>query len=375
MKNISNSFLRNISNIPGWTCETKIVVIESDDWGSIRMSSKNSYEKLKQKGLNITGGDSMRYNLFDTIEGAADLELLFETLRLVKDSRGNHPVVTALSLSANPDFEKIRSSNFSDYYYEPFTSTLDKYGRKGTIEAYKEGIKSKLFVPQFHGREHLNLAVWMRALQNKDPYTLAAFEEGVWGFKNNYNARINYQAAFDLELPEDVEGQKKIVAEGLELFEKLHGYRASFFVPPNGPINNVLEQTAAENGIQFMSAPKIQLEALGNGNTRKVYHYLGQQNKSKQIYITRNCFFEPSSDAKDWIASCLSDINIAFRWHKPAVISTHRVNYVGSLDEGNRKKGLEQLKTLLTQIVHKWPAVVFLSSNQLGEMIKASKNY
>jgi hypothetical protein len=351
----------------------KIVVVESDDWGSIRMSSRESFEKLRQAGLNLLGGDSGRYNSFDCIESATDLEALFETLCSVKNSEGNHPVFTALSLSANPDFDLIKSNNFQTYYWEPFTKTLGKYNRPGTIEMYGEGIRNHLFIPQFHGREHLNIAVWMRALQHKEPQTLAAFEEGIWGFKNTNTNKINYQAAFDLELTEDLEQQKKTIQEGLQLFETLHGYKASFFVPPNGPINNILEQTAAENGIQYMSAPKIQQEALGNGNTRKRYHYLGQQNKSKQLYITRNCFFEPSATSKDWVSSCLAEINTAFRWHKPAVISTHRVNYTGSLDEGNRKSGLQQLNTLLTEITRKWPEVIFLSSNELGDMIKQSK--
>lgn len=368
-----DAIIRNISNLPGWTTRQKLVVIESDDWGSIRMSSNDSFERLKKKGLNLTGGDSARYNSFDCIESATDLAALFETLRSVKDSAGNHPAVTAVSLCANPDFDLIRSDDFQTYYFEPFTITLDKYSRHGTIDMYGEGIKNNLFVPQFHGREHLNIAVWMRALQHKDPQTMAAFEEGVWGFKNANPRRVNYQAAFDLELPEDLESQKKIIEDGLQLFESLHSYKASFFVPPNGPINNILEQTAAENGIQYMSAPKIQQEALGNGNTRKRYHYLGQQNISKQLYITRNCFFEPSAVGKDWVSSCLADISTAFRWHKPAVISTHRVNYTGSLDEGNRKSGLQQLNKLLTGITRKWPEVIFLSSIQLGEMIKQLK--
>ncbi len=370
---MQNSLRRNLSNLFGWRDKQKIIVIESDDWGSIRMSSKDSFGRLRKKGLNLTGGDSTRYNSFDCIESASDLSALFETLQLVKDSAGNHPVITALCLSANPDFDLIESNNFQAYSFEPFTKTLERYNRPGTIELYREGISNHLFIPQFHGREHLNVAVWMRALQDNDPQTMAAFEEGVWGFKNTNSNKINYQAAFDLELVEDLELQKNIIREGLQLFEELHGFKASFFVPPNGPINNVLEKTAAENGIQYMSAPKIQQEVLGNGNTRKVYHYLGQQNKSKQLYITRNCFFEPSATGKDWVSSCLADINTAFRWHKPAVISTHRVNYTGSLDEGNRKSGLQQLKTLLTGITTKWPEVIFLSSNQLGDLIKQSK--
>jgi len=367
------ALIKNLSNIPGWRTGQKIIVLESDDWGSIRMSSAEAVKSLHTAGIDVLSGNAARYNQNDTLASAEDLEALYQVLQLFKDSNNNHPVFTALSLVANPDFEKIKAAGFREYFYEPFTKTLERYNRKNAFELWQQGIKTNLFIPQFHGREHLNVAVWMRALQQQDPHTLAAFEKAVWGFKNTNANRINYQAAFDLEFPEDIAAQKKIIADGLALFEQLHGYKASFFVPPNGPINNALEETAALHGIRYMSASKIQQEALGNGNTKKVYHYLGQQNKFKQIYITRNCFFEPCTESKDWVASCLSDINTAFRWHKPAVISSHRVNYVGSLNEANRKKGLHQLKALFTEIRRKWPEAIFLSSNQLGDIIKAAK--
>lgn len=44
---------RNIANLFGWCTNKKIVVIESDDWGSIRMPSLSSFEKLEKLGLDL----------------------------------------------------------------------------------------------------------------------------------------------------------------------------------------------------------------------------------------------------------------------------------------------------------------------------------
>jgi hypothetical protein len=55
----------------------------------------------------------------------------------------------------------------------------------------------------------------------------------------------------------------------------------------------------------------------------------------------------------------------AFRWKKPANISTHRVNFVGGIDEANREKGLKELKKLLNTIVKTWPDVEFMSTRDL----------
>ena len=98
---------------------------------------------------------------------------------------------------------------------------------------------------------------------------MLAFDHNLWGISNKHPHGISFQAAFDLEYESDLEIQEKIITDGLRLFKDLHGYEATFFVPPNGPFNNSLERAAAESGIKYMSASKIQREALGNGLYKK----------------------------------------------------------------------------------------------------------
>ncbi|QYJ67300.1 polysaccharide (de)acetylase [Flavobacterium litorale] len=359
--------VKNLSNLPGWRSNRKIVVIESDDWGSIRMSSSKSYQDLVSAGVTLGKGAGARYNQYDTLASREDLSFLFETLKNVKDKNNNAAKITAVSLSANPDFDKIKESGFENYYYEPFTKTLEKYNRENTFPLWSEGYNSNIFVPEFHGREHLNIQAWLRALQAGDKEALLAFEHGIWGY--NRKSGIGFQAAFDLEYAKDLEEQKEIVKDGLRLFEELHGRKAKFFVPPNGPLNNQLEKVAADGGIVYMSSPKIQNEPLGEGNTKKHFRHVGKQNKHKQTYITRNAFFEPSGSSRNEVNRCLAEIELAFKWKKPAVISSHRVNYIGSLDSANRDNNLKQLKELLTTIMKRWPDAEFMTSSELGDII------
>jgi hypothetical protein len=365
---------RMAMSIPGWRTRRKILVFESDDWGSIRMPSKDAYSELVEAGVDIVSGDSYRYNKYDTLARQDDLIALFETLQSVKDNHGNCPVFTAVSVVANPDFEKIQRGGFADYYYEPFTDTLNKYpGRQGVYELILSGIQQKIFVPQFHGREHLNIHVWMKLLQEGDREVHLAFKLGLWGINNRHPLNISYQAAFDLNSLKELESQHRVIKEGCDLFQQLFGYRASFFVPPNSKINNELEKVATASGIKYMANAKLQREVMGQGKSRKRIHYLGQKSKHGQTYILRNCFFEPSKEGVDWVDSCLHDIDIAFKCNKPAIIGTHRVNYIGSLVEKNRQTGLKQLNLLLLSIVRKWPDIEFLTTEQLGEMINGMK--
>jgi hypothetical protein len=317
----------------------------------------------------LSSGDALRYNKYDTLANLNDFSALYEVLSKFKDKKNKSPVFTAVSVVANPNFEKIRQNKFKNYYWEPFTETLGKYGQANAFDLWKQGIESELFLPQFHGREHLNIAVWMRALQENNEEALLAFDQGIWGFINQHKYNIDFQAAFDLENNLDLEVQSEAISTGLELFEQLFGYKATFFVPPNGPFNNSLEKIAFDNGIKYMSASKKQLEPQGNDTFKTKFHWLGQKNKWNQYYITRNCFFEPSDNSKDWVDSCLFEISNAFMFKKPAVISTHRVNYIGSLNEKNRINGLKQLEQLLKTITQKWPEVEFITSNQLGDMM------
>jgi hypothetical protein len=95
----------NLSNLPGWRTNRKIIVFESDDWGSIRMPSRETYESLRKAGIDIETGDNFRFNKYDSLATPRDLELLFETLSKVKDKTGRTAVFTPVSIVANPDFD------------------------------------------------------------------------------------------------------------------------------------------------------------------------------------------------------------------------------------------------------------------------------
>ena len=170
----------NLINIPGWRTKRKIIVIESDDWGSIRMPSKKVLNQLDKKGF-IPNNDY--YNRFDSLASENDLSNLFEILSSVKDKNENPAIITANTIVANPDFKKIAGSNFREYKYELFTETLKKYPKhKNSFNLWKEGMNNNLFHPQFHGRDHVNITAWMNKLIANDLITKKAFKNEFTAF-------------------------------------------------------------------------------------------------------------------------------------------------------------------------------------------------
>ena len=365
-----------LSNLPGWRTGRKIVVIESDDWGSVYMPDRKSLEALKAKGVPLT----THYVNNDTLESNEDMEMLFDVLRKHRDSTGRCVVMTGVNVVANPDFDKIRANGFTKYEYELFPETAKHFpGSNRIYELWQQGIRERLLVPVFHGREHLNVQRWMRLLQQGNETVRLAFEYGVSTLSRDIQGQPlpDLRAAFDIDTVEDLHYLREVISSGMEAFEKLFGFRSTFFIPTNGPFNNSLEELTAELGIKYIGTGKIQLEPLGNKEYKKHFRYIGKKNRYNQRYLTRNCFFEPNSweqsREKDWINSCLKEIEIAFRCRKPATISSHRVNYMGTLHPENRANGLKKLDSLLSEIIKRWPDVEFMTSMELGDVIAGAK--
>ncbi len=369
-----NSFKQFISNClinyKGFKTNRKIVVFESDDWGSIRMPSLAVFNNLKNADIAV---EKSAYCKFDSLESNKDLELLFEVLLKFKDQYGNHPVITANTVVANPNFEKIRDSKFNDYYYESFKETLQRYPNHDRVfEYYNQGIKEKIFFPQFHGREHVNIGMWLDLLKTDNRFQIA-FENNLWGLSNDVfpNLPKSIQATFDSLNDQFLSNS---IVDGLNLFEKLFGFRSKSFIANNFIWNSTLNNTLFSNGVDFLQGMKYQILPRINNDKRKlIRHYLGEKNNLGQFYLIRNCSFEPSIDNANFNKT-LNEIHNAFFWNKPAIISTHRINFIGEIVEDNRTKNLNALETLIKKILIKWPDVEFITSDNMGNKIKLNKN-
>ena len=368
---IIRAIRKNLINIPGWSTKRRIVVIESDDWGSIRIPSREVYDLLLQNGVPV---DSFYFTRNDCLESEKDLTFLFEILGSFKDKNLNHPVITANAVVANPDFKKISDTGKREYHYELITDTYTKYpDHSKVMQLWKEiGINQKMLWPQFHGREHLNVEYWMKII-NSDVFSerLAFENDTILGISvpGEPDQDLNYMAAFEYNSHEQMIAIEEITADGLRLFNQIFGFVSHSFVPSCSIQGAHLDSILSKGGVLFHQCGQ-QFRPAGNGKLKTINKFWGQTNNLGQIYWRRNCTFEPSRNHDfDWIDSCLAEMSIAFRWGKPAVINSHRVNYIGSISPENREKSLKSLKRLLHQALQKWPDIEFMTSEDLGNLI------
>lgn len=371
---LKDTFLKNVRNMNGWTTSRKIVVFESDDWGAIRMPSKKDYDSLLAKGLPV---DKSFYNINDSLESNDDVEALFDVLSKYKDKNGDPAKFTALSVVANPDFDKIRANGFTKYEYEDVSKTLERYGNSHNRvhQLWNEGVASGVYWSECHGREHVHVKRWMYAVNDAGSESALSFDHEFYGLggSDTLGPGRSFMPAFDIDSTEEIPAQALILKDGVEIFDRIFGYRPQYFVAPNSTVSTKLEPLLKEYGIDYIIGSRHQKEPLGNGKFTHNYRYLGKRNDSGQMYLARNCQFEHGQSRSQNYNECLKDIQIAFNWKKPAVISTHRVNYIGCINEENRKKGLQQLDSLLKAIVQKWPDVEFMDSRQLAHLADSKK--
>lgn len=362
-------------NLLGWRTKRKIVVFESDDWGMIRMASKKAYERLLKKGYTV---DQCLYNRFDSLESNEDLEQLMEVLNSVKDQHGKPAKFTLNTIVANPDFEKIEKENYQSYHFQPFTVTLNDYpGRDQVMELYREGIDIGLFRPQFHGREHININRWLSAIQSGEKPLKDAFSERMYSVATGTrtHGRREYLDSFGEAYVTEFEQPAAILQSGASLFQETWGYISKSFIAPCYTWSSSIEPVLSSCGIQYIQGTHVQRVPVSGLElqVKKKYHYLGQKNFLGQRYLVRNVTFEPVVSSSVYgVAQALKEIDLAFRYRKPAIICSHRVNYMGSLHPENRKRNLKKLKSLLEQLIKKHPQVEFMSSDQLGTLLETS---
>lgn len=375
-RHLTATLRRHHNNFRGWCTARKLIVIESDDWGSICMPSRKVYEKLLEKGIRV---DRNPYTRYDALATPKDLEQLYSVLSSFSDLNGRSPVITANAVTANPDFKKIEANGYREYRYEWFTETLKQSpDHLESFDYWKRGMDQKLFYPQFHGREHLNPKVWMDRLQKEDSPLRSVFSDGVpWlGPGASGEKQVSIRAAFDAESAADIERHRQALSEGLELFRELFGYPSKSFIAPNFVFPPCLDRVLAENGIEYVQGMKYRkLPIQENRKREMVRRWQGEQTGAGLRNLVRNCEFEPSQHPfnYDSVSECLKGIQNAFLWRKPAIITAHRLNFIGYIDPENRERNLKKLRELLQRILNTWPDTEFLTSVELGDMIAGGR--
>jgi hypothetical protein len=328
------------------------------------------FNNLQKRGYEL---DKFAYLKYDSLETAEDFEAVFSCLKKFKDSKGNHPIITANTILTNPDFNRIEQSGFNEYITESFIDTLNRESGPEAINLFNQGISEKMMFPQLHGREHLNVKRWMRALQDENGVTREVFNQGLFDLSVS-QTNITENSFVDALTPANIDELDYVgesIKEASIQFKEVFGFQSKSFIAPCYIWRPETEKAMFDASIKYIQSGAYQLiPEIGQINKfRKKMHFTGQKNKFGQIYTVRNALFEPSLIDIPVIENTLTQIERAFSYKKPAIISMHRINFSGRVVESNRTNNLKLFNELLSTMLKKWPDIEFIHSSELGDLI------
>lgn len=371
-----NQLIKNhVKNIRGWKTKRKLVIFCVDDYGNVRIDSPGSRQILSDSAIEFKN----RYDTYDSMETRADLEALYEVLGSVKDKHGNPALFTAYTLPCNIDFEAMAADDYTSYRYELLPRTFEKLGLKypdkyaGAWTLWQEGIENRMLKPQFHGREHFNLYIFDDLLKDRNKNLITVLQNNSYvTIPEHSSYNMGWTSSYAFNRIEETLDFLDNIRKGLQAFSDIFGFQSDSFTPPAQQFPLHLEEKLSDFGIEYMDRPRKFNRHMGNGKYQVQSYKTGLDDKITNI--VRNVVFEPTVPIHaDWAAYTFKQVEAAFFWNKPAIISSHRVNFCGHLDEANREAGLKSLKKLLQKIVHRWPDIEFISADELGNIIAGEK--
>ncbi|MCC5865179.1 MAG: hypothetical protein JJU31_08690 [Wenzhouxiangella sp.] len=361
----------NVKNIPGWRTKRKLIAFVVDDYGCVRLASRAARDSIEAaRRAPIT----QRFDRFDALESREDLEMLAEVLSSVRDSNARAACFTPYVVSRNVDFDQTLANGCQELRLQTLRQTvseMEQAGGKayqGLHEAWQEMVATGLFRPQFHGSEHFNPAVLSKALSENHPLLKVALENNSLACLEALPrlGRLGWTAAYDPDLPstflEDIDQR---LAEGVAAFEEFFGLRPVAFAPPALGFPGEKESLVEDLGFQGIDLPFTQPVVNSRFRFRIRPNWPGKRVGESLRVIVRNVIFEPNSGRPDPVGLAMRQIETAFRWSKPAIISSHRVNFGGVIEKRNRELGLETLQALLRAIIDRWSDVEFVGMDEL----------
>ncbi len=352
--------------------ERKVIVFQSDDWGLCSFCP----DLEAFNALFANSNDKKIYeNGRSTLESPNDMERLFQILLKYKGGDGKPVVFQPAYIMSNPDYDAIKSSGYKVYSDMVIPKVPSRWQRGDFIAKAKEGIEKKIWHPVFHGNTHFNSFKWMEFVKSGDKTTITAFNYQV--SKNVYRPN-DYE--FDPELR--TEQQELSISLGIKRFYDVFGYFPKSAIAPTYVWQNRTERIFSKYGIKIIQGKNHQVinrnfftkirGKLANITGKKAYDKPWQismcdHNPRLDIYyLNRNVYFEPfgNKNAKHGAEKAFKDIVSAWERNEPAIVCTHRINYV-YLDNNWVKESLNQLEILLAKIQNEHPEAIYMTDEEL----------
>ncbi len=311
-----------------------VVIFESDDWGA------------------------------GPIEQVHGLEAVSQVLCRHQNKFGEKPVMTLGIILGN--FSESKKNH--EEQGMPALSYLGDPQNNSLRAVMEKGAKEKIFSFQLHGLFHFSLSVLKQSSDRGNSMAFQESEGGLWteSLPNALQSSwVNGSVlpSKDLPLPEIT----AVIAQERDLWNCIFHETPKVAVPTTFIWDSRVEAAWAEIGVRVVVTPGCRYRGRDSGGQpdrpdRDVLN--GQRGESNVIYVVRDIYFEPALGHS--IERLVTEIKCRMYLSRPALIETHRFNYVGPRADA---EAFNQLDTAIETILSAVPSVRFLSTVELADLL------
>lgn len=313
-----------------------VLILESDDWGP--------------------GPESH----------ARALSSLVDVLLRHRDVTGRPALATIGVILGVPDAPAMRHDSALGYRRR----TLAEPEQQPMREALQHGARSKALALQLHGLEHLWPDAFAKALCAPGSAARAWLAQGDGTDTEDLPSPLQSRWTDAATLPSQAIPEadiRRAVQEEVALFEAVFGVLPEVAVPPTFVWRAEVECAWADAGVRCVVTPGRRFtcrDAVGRpaGEDRTMLN--GERGDGDLAYAVRDLYFEPIRGHR--CADVLPHIREYFRLGRPALLETHRSNFIGSVEQ--LSSALEEVDTLYRALLREFPDLRFMSTAELARV-------
>lgn len=344
-----------------WT-RLRAVVLESDDWGLCAWSPDvQGWRALADQPVFRSPG-GRRY-AGSTLESAEDVRAMGDLLGSFRGGDGFPPVWQANMILAAPDYTKLTPPQFdvTSLPLHEFPNTPSRWSRPRLWEQVTLARMSGVWWPELHGLHHLPERAWLTALRRGVPDARRALEH-----QSPICTGVDESGEYHPSEPPQV--RTRNLETAVAAFRRLFGRLPDSICPPDYRWDEQLERDAERLGVTTIQGKGEQLGHSFPRIRRRLLRYRWPHVHGARFYLPLRIAFEPHGQTGPSRVGAEA-VHRAAResWQRaqPAVISTHRVNYV-HLDPAAAENGRAALRDLLKRL--EGDNAVFLTDREVREL-------